>query len=134
MKVGLNMTGGCCCWLSWSNGCWEWRPLGMAALNLLWMVTFIPPCKHPGCCASGHVLTFQWLADFANHWQQFLPKFQLTQKWEIVLNFVEECYFGAPSPRRPVRPHKPHNLKSWVGERKDLGSVIRSDRVHIIYV
>ena len=26
-------TGGCGCWLSWSNGCWEWRPLGMAALN-----------------------------------------------------------------------------------------------------
>src|SRR6218665_421031 len=24
-------TGGCCCWLSGSNGCWEWRPLGMAA-------------------------------------------------------------------------------------------------------
>jgi len=24
-------TGGCCWWLSWGNGSWEWRPLGMAA-------------------------------------------------------------------------------------------------------
>jgi len=26
-------TGGCCCWLSWSNGCWEWRPMGKADRN-----------------------------------------------------------------------------------------------------
>ena len=27
-------TGGCCCWLSWGNGCWEWRLLGIADRNL----------------------------------------------------------------------------------------------------
>ena len=25
--------GGCCCWLSWGNECWEWRPLGIADRN-----------------------------------------------------------------------------------------------------
>jgi len=28
------VTGGCCCWLSWGNGCWEWRPQGIADRNL----------------------------------------------------------------------------------------------------
>src|SRR6218665_94667 len=32
-------TGGCC-WLSWRNGCWEWRPLGIADRNLCFPLCF----------------------------------------------------------------------------------------------
>jgi len=33
MDLRMNsLAKGGCCWLSWGNGGWEWRPLGMAAL------------------------------------------------------------------------------------------------------
>ena len=62
-------TGGCC-WLSWSNGCWEWRPVGMAALN------------RDKCGDKWYCLRFLLLANYSY------------SKWDALWKSIKEELFG----------------------------------------